>query len=515
MKRRILTVALTGIALITSLAQPALAAPSPTVTAATPGRHPKTPIDWAACGDLPGSECATLRVPLDWSKPGGPTTDLAIGRLKALSPAKRIGVLIVHPGGPGGSGLNSFIYRRGIPDSDPIRQYFDLVTLDPRGVGRSTPVLCSEDLVDQGPVTYPATEQEYLSLLSYNAKLSQDCRERTGPLFDHVDTTSAARDIDAIRVALGEREISFFAISYGTQVGQQYAELFPRNIRAMAIDSNMDHSITDPYQYLKTTTEDFEASFLAFARWCGETPACALNGQDVAGVWDDLHAKAEAGRLTDPEDGHVIVAEELRYNLFDALYDPTTWFDVAGWLKALAEGVPSERAAAPKAAELVNEPYPAIWCSDWKWNVSGFAQLDDYRRELEKIAPHTKISPFWSDVTGCLGWQGKVSNPQHRLKISGAPPILIAKGSADVGTPAAWNYAVAQQIPDAIVLENDMVGHGQFRNSVCAHDVIARYLIDLRMPAPGTRCAPEYPTEPSASLLKRPVTGNGRPVHAS
>ncbi|GAA4227382.1 hypothetical protein GCM10023075_30060 [Streptosporangium album] len=212
--------------------------------AAASGWHPSTPIQWAECGTTHKGECATLKVPIDWKKPSGPTLDLPVGRLKALDPAKRIGVLVVHPGGPGGSGINPFILNRAIPDSDPIRQYFDLVSLDPRGVGRSTQAVCSEDLVDRAPATYPAGEAEYQALLQFNADLSKDCREQTGPLFDHVDTTSAARDIDAIRVALGERKISFFAISYGTQVGQQYAELFPGNIRAMAVDSNMDHSIT-------------------------------------------------------------------------------------------------------------------------------------------------------------------------------------------------------------------------------------------------------------------------------
>ncbi|MFC7642468.1 alpha/beta fold hydrolase [Streptosporangium lutulentum] len=203
-------------------------------------------------------------------------------------------MLIAHPGGPGSSGIDPFILERVIPDSDPIRQYFDLVSLDPRGVGHSTQVVCSEDLVNRTPYTYPADEAEYRAFLRFNAELSRDCRERTGPLFDHVDTASAARDVDAIRVALGERRISLFAISYGTQVLQQYAELFPGNIRAMAIDSNIDHSITSAWQYLKTTTEDFEGSFLEFAKWCGETAACALHGRNVVDVWDGLHAKATA-----------------------------------------------------------------------------------------------------------------------------------------------------------------------------------------------------------------------------
>ncbi|WP_165977759.1 alpha/beta fold hydrolase [Nonomuraea diastatica] len=131
-----------------------------------------------------------------------------------------------------------------------MRKYFDLVSLDLRGVGRSTPVRCSADVVDQSPLTYPENEAEYQAWLAYNARLSKDCREHTGAAIDHVHTTNAARDIDTIRAVLGERQISFFALSYGTQVGHQYAELFPGRLRAMAIDSNMDHSITSVFRYL-------------------------------------------------------------------------------------------------------------------------------------------------------------------------------------------------------------------------------------------------------------------------
>ncbi|MBB4937183.1 hypothetical protein FHR32_001488 [Streptosporangium album] len=162
---------------------------------------------------------------------------------------------------------------------------------------------------------------------------------------------------------------------------------------------------------------------------------------------------------------------------------------------------------------MVNNPYPVIWCSDWKWNVKSFSQLDRYRRRLETIAPHTKLSPFWSDVASCLNWQGPVSNPQHRLRISGNPPILVATARYDVGTPAAWNHAAAQQIPQSIVLEYEGVGHGQFRNSVCAHDKIVKYLIELKMPPPGTRCAPRVPdaTARPDGLDKRPAAHPDRP----
>ncbi|MEV4317157.1 alpha/beta hydrolase [Actinocrispum sp. NPDC049592] len=480
MRKRWVTVALAG--LLTAIV------PSLNASAATG-------IGWQECGTEFKGQCASIPVPIDWADPGGAKFDLAIGRLPALDPAHRIGVLVVHPGGPGSSGLERYITGRGIPDDSPLRQRFDIVSLDPRGVGKSHPVMCSKEIVYQTPLTFPASEAEYQALKDFNARLAKDCRAHTGPLFDHVDTTSAARDVDAVRAALGERRISFFAISYGTQVGQQYAELFPNRIRAMAIDSNMDHSITSAFEYMRTTTEDLEGSFLTFAGWCDRTPACGLHGQDVVALWDDLHARAEKGTLTDPSTGQPVGAESLRQEMFGDMYAPEDWFALADRLNALK----GAGLTATAAEETTDNSYPAIWCSDWSWQVDGFAELDRYRRTLARIYPHTRISPFWSDVTSCLGWPFPASNPQHRLDVHGAPTILVVKGKYDVATPRDWNFAVSQQIRNSVLLQYDGVGHGQFRNSKCAKGKIESYLIDRGLPAPGTHCAPEFPTQPTIS----------------
>jgi pimeloyl-ACP methyl ester carboxylesterase len=235
-----------------------------------------------------------------------------------------------------------------------------------------------------------------------------------------------------------------------------------------------------------------------------------------------------------------MVDEEVRLEVFQPMYRPWTgFFPLAERLKSLADGQPAEKAATTPppstdskttaatsastskaetaaAAEGVNYAYPAIWCSDWKWNVKSFAELDAYKRHLKRVAPHTELSPFWSDVLTCLNWQGKTSNPQHRLKIAGNPPVLVIKARDDVATPAAWNYAAARQIPRSVVLEYDGVGHGQFRNSTCTRNYIEKYLIDRTTPAAGTHCPAQFPTEPTVNTLSTqdsPLSLTGRPVH--
>ncbi|MGW4215324.1 alpha/beta hydrolase [Lentzea sp. NPDC004789] len=486
---------------------------------------------WSPCREGEPGECATVQVPVDWNNPGGEKVGVAIGRLKATEPERRIGVLFVAPGGPGGSGIDLFVLGNNKLTTGELRKRFDIVTWDQRGVGRSSEVRCSAELLGRRPGDYPASEQEYRNLVAYNAELGADCRKHTGPLFDHLDTKSVVRDLDAVRAALGEEKISLFGSSYGSQVAQQYAELFPARLRAVTIGSNLDHGITSAGHYLATATADLERSFNAFADWCARTANCPLHGEDVRARWDALHAKAEAGALIDPDSGEALSAEGLRGELLGAMFTPSnSWYGFAARLRSLAAGTKTGVAAASGVAavtdaaatsgaaavtgtasttartgpaattrtaaaeDLAGNSYQAIWCEDWKWRVDGYRELRALRDQTAALAPHTKLSPFWNDIATCLGWPAEVSNPQHRLSISNAPKILVMTSSADVAAPHAWNVAVSQQIGNSVLLTYDGVGHGQYTLSSCARANVDRYLIDLVTPARGTHCAAEYPT---------------------
>ncbi|MER7014039.1 alpha/beta hydrolase [Saccharopolyspora sp. NPDC000359] len=474
------------------------AASAALVLSSLTGAQPALAADlvWEPCGGQQG-ECTTVEVPLDWEDPGGEKIEIAVGRLPATEPQNRIGVLFAAPGGPGASGVDMYIDSPDPLSIGELRKRFDIVSWDQRGVVRSSEIRCSADALAQKPTDFPEDEQEYQALLDYNAAIAEDCRNNTGPAFGRVDTVSAVRDLDAIREALGEEQLNFYGASYGTQVGQQYAELFPNRVRSMVLDSNMDHSMRSGGDYIATTTEDQEGAFNAFADWCERTPNCALNGTDVRALWADLHARAEAGTLIDPANGKPLSAEFLRRELKAAMYAPEErWFPLAERFHALDGGGPAVAAlAAPE--ELAQNSYQAIWCDDWRWDVGSFAEVQGYRERAEQLAPQTKLSPFWSDVATCLNWPEEVSNPQHEPVIAGTPPILLVTAKYDVATPNAWNRTVAEQIDNSVLLHYDGIGHGQYYHSPCVADHVNDYVTTLRTPEPDTHCEAVWPTAPA------------------
>lgn len=188
-------------------------------------------MTWTPCAEDPTADCGTLTVPIDWADPRGATVDLALVRRKATDPASRTGSLVLNPGGPGGPGAQ-VVLDKSYPFSDEITRRFDIVGFDPRRVGASHPVVCTTGLLAQMPdVLQVRSEADFSALLDYNRRLREDCRARTGPLFDHVDTLSVVRDLDALRAALGEDKLTYYGVSYGTLIGQLYAERFPQRVR--------------------------------------------------------------------------------------------------------------------------------------------------------------------------------------------------------------------------------------------------------------------------------------------
>ncbi|MER7344621.1 alpha/beta hydrolase [Streptomyces aurantiacus] len=454
-------------------------------------------IAWKPCEEDASAECGGLSVPVDWGKPDGERFDLRLARRKATDPGARVGAMVFGPGGPGDSGVERIVGKGNMRRfSDNLRSRFDIVSFDPRGVGISNPIRCTQERLGRRPPTVIKSQAAFDATVKYNRDLREDCRRNTEKgLFDHVDTLSMVKDLDAIRAALGERSLTFHGSSYGTLLGEQYAERYPKRIRALALESVVDHSL-GTRKFLATSAATLQDSFDEFVAWCGRTKSCALHGSDVRALWANLLDRAERGELW--HNGTVLAPFDLNVLVMKRLYDPE-WARLAKFLQELSESkAGTERVVAEGDG---GKPEPAlganpfeIFCQDWSLPVRDY---EDYARELRrvaKIAPDMKYPRALMSLSACLGAPAP-DNPQHRLKVRNSRPILLTNSLHDPATGYDWATNVAGQLGRNAVLHTYQGwGHGTYSSSPCAQKTVDDYLISLKVPARGASCPAVEPT---------------------
>ncbi|MGK5738026.1 alpha/beta hydrolase [Micromonospora sp. URMC 103] len=455
----------------------------PPAAAARPS--PDRTITWHPCEQDATADCGTLSVPVDWDHPDGERFDLALARRAAPDKEARAGSLVFGPGGPGDSGVDRVLTGMQRFGEDLPRR-FDIVSFDPRGTGRSHPVVCATSLLAAQPQVI-ADQAEFAATLAGNARLRADCRARTGPLVDHVDTASAARDLDAIRAALGEPKLTFHGSSYGTLLGLQYAELFPHRVRAMVLESVVDHS-RETRSFLDTQAVTAQDSFDEFVTWCASAPQCALHGRDVRAAWAGLRARAERGELPDLDHPGALLTPFLLSRLAQrAFYEPE-WARLAEDIRAMesARVTPTRAAAAPPEAS----PYPfAVFCQDWSLPVRDYREYAEHLRRMARLAPDLRYPQAVFALSTCLGTPTPVANPQHRLRVRTDVPLLLASTRHDPASGYNWATTVARQLGrHGVLLTYEGWGHGSYTTSTCMSRAIDRYLVDAVTPARGTWC---------------------------
>ncbi|MEU5779595.1 alpha/beta hydrolase [Micromonospora lupini] len=466
----------------------ALALTAAGLTPASPAAaraQPAPTIEWRLCATDASAECGTLSLPVDWNRPRGERFDLALAR-RAANPATREGALVFGPGGPGDSGVDRVVNGSSRFSAD-LRRRFDIVSFDPRGTGGSNPVLCARDLLARQPQLI-ADQAQFDATLAGNVLLRADCRARTGPLYDHVDTTSAARDLDAIRAALGERQLTFHGSSYGTLLGERYAELFPERVRAMVLEAAMDHSL-GTRALLDTQAVTSEDAFDEFVAWCDRSTECVLHGQDFRAIWERLRSRAERGVLTDPKRGGAVLTPfELTRLTHKEFYDTWRWPGLAEWIGQLAAQT-AVRAVVPSTGDAV-APYPfAVFCQDWSLPVRDYREYAGHLRRMARLAPDLRYPTAVFALATCLGTPTPVANPQHRLRVRTDVPLLIAATVHDPASGYNWATNVARQLGrHGVLLTYEGWGHGSYTTSKCVERAVDAYLIDQVVPARGTRC---------------------------
>lgn len=475
---------------------PAMSTPGPQRSGAVHAAAARTAPEhrqphWRPCRDNPEVECATVRVPVDWASPHGPAIDLAVARRPAADPAHRIGTLVYAPAGPGSSGVdavtNDQLFGMMFPPEQARR--FDVVSFDPRGVRRSHPVRCDPALIRELDRPAPRDQREFQRLLDAQAELGRSCRERTGPLIDHLDSVDQARDLDALRAALGEDELNIYALSYGTVLGQMYAEHFPGRIRTMVLDANVDHS-ADTERTEVANARAAQESFDVVVDWCAGSEACALHGRDVKAIVADLYAKADAGKLTDPADpSRTMDRQALTQHILEPLGNAAVT-EVANRIATLAgprTTKPDARGPDGPAADAL----PIyISCADHRSSTDSYAELRRIRHRTGAVAPNVKGG--WHGVaTLCVNPPFDTTNPPHELDVRGAPPIMVTNSRYDESTPHEGAERVAAQLGNAMLLTYDGLGHGAAIRGRCMREHVTGYLVGATLPAPGTHCPAE------------------------
>jgi pimeloyl-ACP methyl ester carboxylesterase len=439
-----------------------------------------TELEWAGCEDI-DAECATLPVPLDWSDPEGETIDLALARIPATG--DRLGSLVMNPGGPGASGLE---FLDGGVVSDELAERFDQVAWDPRGVGASTAVTCGDEVghfVTQDPGPDDAAEQQALDDAAL--AVSQECGAEDGELLAHIATEDVARDLEALRLALGGDPLNYLGFSYGTHIGLQYAELFGEHIRAMTLDGVVDPS-QDLEEFLTDQAMAFEESLRVGAEACAAAGEQACGVADLVGSYEQIAAQVEEEPLPGGPNG--VGPAELATAAIFTSYIPEGW-KVLGPVLAEAQEGDGSGLWSLKAEYLDIGSYGAyagVVCTDAE-RPEDAAAYQAFADRLRQQAPHFGASTA-NEMLPCATWPVPVTGEAAPIEAPGTPPILVVGNTGDPATPLANAEAVADTLDDGRLLVVEMDGHTAYGSNLCATEVIDAYTIDLTLPEEGTRC---------------------------
>ena len=469
--------------------------PTPTAPAGL-ARFYTQHLSWHDCG---GGQCATLRVPLDYRSPSGPTIGIAVFRSPATGSSPE-GSLVVNPGGPGASGVQfAEAIGRFLPSS--LRRSFAVVGFDPRGVGGSDPIRCLDDAqmdaFTQGPAA-PVDAAQQAQMVSQAQQLVAACRAHSPEQLAHVSTEDAARDMDVLRAALGESKLTYYGASYGTFLGALYAQLFPHRVRALVLDSAVDPALTS-VQEDRQQAASFEQLLQLFLSWCTGRGGCPLGATTAAAgqQLDALMARVEHDPL--PGSGpRVVGSGPFVTALASAMYSPGYGFPQLESALASAlggDGGPLLEMADEENGRDADSHYDnliasnvAISCLDRPHPTSVAAIAAEAAADAA-AAPHFGPSNAWSELP-CAFWPAPAQITPHRIAAKGTPPLLVVAGREDPATPYRWGVDLTHELSNAELLTSDQPGHGAFLSGLsCVDGAVSDYLTSLRLPADGTTCS--------------------------
>jgi pimeloyl-ACP methyl ester carboxylesterase len=458
-------------------------------------------LDWQPCNQ--GFQCARLVVPFDYGRPGWRRFSLPLIKLPASDPSRRVGALVINPGGPGGSGVQYALGARGEFPAALLAR-FDIVGFDPRGVGGSDPALrcMTGPQLDRYFATddAPANAAQLAEVIAQSKLYAAQCERNSASLLPYVATQNAARDMDVLRAALGEPRLSYLGKSYGTYLGAWYAQLFPGRVRALVLDGAVDPD-TSSLQLDITQAQGFEVALRSFAAWCLKAAHCPLgHGGPVTGAVarvQGLITRAYSAPLANQlNDGQVADGGALLEGVAAALYSRPAW----GYLRTgLANAFAGDGTVLVELANLLlerdsNGSYSnladaetAINCLD-RPSPRSLAAWQATASTASQAAPLFGAPTVWGSLI-CAYWPIP-ARPLPRIRAAGAPPILVVGTLRDPATPYRWARALAGDLASGVLLGWNGDGHTAYgEGSACVDTIVNAYLFGLSVPRSGTVCS--------------------------
>lgn len=467
------------------------------------------PPVWGSCAALTGAvtalptaQCGTVAVPISYSKPDGSQAQLAVIRVPATG--DRIGTLMVNPGGPGASAVDTVAAMAVNLAGTDVTRRFDLVGFDPRGVGHSTPqVRCRTDaefdayrrepLTDYSPAGVAQIEQIY-------RQIAQDCVDRTGLDFlANVGTASTVQDMDVVRAALGDAQVNYLGYSYGTELGARYAELFPGRVRAMVLDGAVDPT-SDPIAENVRQLAGFQTAFDDYAADCARSVDCPL-GQDPTQFVARYHQLvdplvAQPGRTSDPRG---LSYQDAITGTVNSLYTQRYWKFLTSGLLGLERGTDAgdlllladdyqERDAsghysnqqdAFTAIRCVDSPYPtdpAVWA--------------DADRQARAAAPFMSYGEFtgFAPRDACAMWPVPPTSAPGPAISPGAGKVLVVSTTHDPATPYEAGVDLAREMAASLITFDGTQHTVVFNGNGCVDPAVVGFLVDSIPPPQNLQC---------------------------
>ncbi len=475
-------------------------------------------LEWRDCGE--GYQCTTATVPIDYAEPGGDTLELALLRAPATGD-ERLGSLLVNPGGPGASGVE-YAQLAGSVVTEQVRERYDIVGFDPRGVAESTPIDCVDDAdLDDYLAADPTPDDdaEIAEMEESVQDLAAGCAARSGDLVPHVGTADVARDLDVLRAALGDEKLNYLGKSYGTFIGALYADQFPDRVGRLVLDGAIDPTLSGDDLGLGQA-RGFERALSTFLTWCFDQDNCALGSSedDARATLAGLLQQADQEPLATDDENRPLTESLAFYGIIlplyltaDEGYEPLNEaLDLAlteddGTLLMTFADLYLERNSDGTYNGNANEVISVVNCMDHP--ESATAELA--RAGLAEFTEASQVfGPFlaWGGL-GCSALAAGLAeagvgggddptatpsatpSPHPPVTAPGADPILVVGTTGDPATPYEWAQALAEQLSSGALLTYDSTVHTAYlAGSDCIDDAVDAYLLAGTVPDDGATC---------------------------